>query len=70
MIYFKTFLVGTKFEYSSYSKDEEGMIPHREDGPAQIWVDGYKTYWLDGVRFSEEEYWNQLDYKKRFGGFV
>jgi len=31
---------------------------HREDGPAIEW--GSKSWWLNGIQYSEKEYWNQL----------
>jgi hypothetical protein len=41
---------GTKFWYF------EGDL-HREDGPAIIWPDGNKRWYLDGIRFYEESKW-------------
>jgi len=41
---------GTQFWYF------EGDL-HREEGPAIIWPDGKKEWFLDGVRFYEESKW-------------
>ena len=31
---------------------------HRIDGAAVEWNDGGKWFYLDGIRFTEEDYWN------------
>jgi hypothetical protein len=34
---------------------------HREDGPARIWGDGTKEWWLQSDYFSsKEKWWNRL----------
>ena len=33
---------------------------HREDGPAIENPYGPKSWWLNGIQYSEKEYWNQL----------
>jgi len=33
---------------TSYYKDKEMKIPHREDGPAVEWASGTKQWWLNG----------------------
>lgn len=37
-----------------YYKDIEGIIKHREDGPAVEWADGNKEWWIDGKRHRED----------------
>ena len=34
---------------------------HREDGPAIEFLSGLKGWFLNGIEYSEEEYWNQLN---------
>jgi len=29
---------------------------HRIDGPARIWPNGDEEYWIDGVRYTKEEF--------------
>ena len=29
---------------------------HRTDGPARIWVDGYREWYLDDKKYTEEEF--------------
>lgn len=37
-------------------------VHHREDGPAEIGPDGFKSYWLNGVRLLDRfEYEESLD---------
>ena len=43
---------GTKHYYS----DREMKIFHREDGPAFEYVDGYKAWFINGKRLTEEEF--------------
>lgn len=35
--------------------DKRGSA-HRTDGPAKIWEDGSKEYWVDGIRLPEDEF--------------
>jgi hypothetical protein len=44
--------LGTKYYY----RDRKMTICHREDGPAVEWVDGTKSWWIEGRRVSEEEF--------------
>ena len=44
---------GSKFWYLNDKR-------HREDGPAVEYTDGSKEWFLNGIEYSEEEYWNQL----------
>ena len=37
---------------------------HREDGPADIWKDGYKQWWLDGGRIWSSDL-NKIDLKNK-----
>ncbi len=37
-----------------YFKDKAMTIQHREDGPAINWVDGTKSWWLNGKRHRED----------------
>jgi len=37
---------------------------HREDGPAVIWRIGSKAYYLNGIGYSEEDYWNEIKRRK------
>jgi len=37
---------------------------HREYGPAIENADGSKSWWLNGIRYPEEEYWNRLNQVK------
>ena len=32
----------------------------REDGPAVIWSDGGKEWWLRGKKITQEEWWNRI----------
>jgi len=43
---------GSKYYY----KDREMTIPHRTDGPAIEWSDGYKGWYLNGVCHTEKEF--------------
>jgi len=36
-------------------------IKHREDGAAVEHSDGSKEYWINGVKYTEEEYWRKMD---------
>jgi hypothetical protein len=47
--------LGSKFYY----KDYEMKIIHREDGPAVEWSDRDKLWYLNGVKYTEEEYKNK-----------
>ncbi len=29
---------------------------HRIDGPARIWINGYKEYWINGIYYDKEEF--------------
>lgn len=33
---------------------------HRVDGPAIIWCDGAKEWWIDGEEYTQQEYSTQL----------
>jgi hypothetical protein len=52
----------SKFRINRYGTkrwyNEEGKY-HRIDGPAIEWSDGYKEWWVNGVRYTEEEF-NEL----------
>ena len=43
--------------------NEQGQL-HREDGPAIEWADGYKDWYLNDKRYSEQEF-NDFLLKKR-----
>ena len=47
---------GTKF----YFKDKAMTKRHREDGPAIEHADGYKVWYLNGVKYNEKEYYKEL----------
>ncbi len=58
-----------------YSKNPFGFVTtywanngktHREDGPAIKYYDGGESYWLNGKRYTEKEYWEII----RFGAFI
>ncbi len=34
---------------------------HRLDGPAVEWSDGDKSYWVEGIKLSEEEFYIRND---------
>lgn len=36
------------FWYKSWG---EGLLYHRTDGPARIWFNGYREYWLNNIYF-------------------
>jgi hypothetical protein len=38
--------------------------PHREDGPAFEDADGLKSWWIKGVRLTEEEFIKKIKNKK------
>jgi len=38
---------------------------HREDGPAVEDSSGYKYYYLEGVRYTEEDYWENIKELKK-----
>lgn len=40
-------------------KNEFGEY-HREDGPAEIWKDGHKRWWLNDVEYYEKDYNQEL----------
>jgi len=37
---------------------------HRLDGPAIEYANGYKSYYIHGMNYSEEEYWNHPKVKE------
>ena len=41
---------GTKYWFNKQGQR------HREDGPAVVWSDGCKEWWLNGKQYTEEEY--------------
>lgn len=43
---------------------DDGTILHRENGPAVIWADGKKTWYLNGNQLTEQEF-NKILIKKR-----
>ena len=40
--------------------NEDGQM-HREDGPAVIWADGKKEWWIEGKRYSFQEWADELN---------
>jgi len=38
---------------------------HREDGPAFETANGSKEYWLEGIQYTEEEYWKKIKELKK-----
>jgi len=38
---------------------------HREDGPAVKWASGNKAYYLEGIQYTEEEYWEKIKELKK-----
>jgi hypothetical protein len=42
-----------------FFKSEHGISPHREDGPAIVWKNGNKDWYLDGRIYTFEE-WCEL----------
>ena len=50
---------GTKCWY-----DSDGKY-HRKDGPAVEWANGNKEYWLEHIRYTEEEYWKKIKELKK-----
>ena len=43
----------------NYYKNKEMTILHREDGPAIEWVDGRKSWYLNGENLTEQEFLKQ-----------
>lgn len=43
---------------------------HREDGPAIESANRYKGYWLEGVEYSYYQYCDEMDKRRKFGGFI
>ena len=39
---------------SFYYKDPDHSILHREDGPAIVWSDGRRSWWINGDRHRED----------------
>ena len=50
-----------EFNSKCYYKDREMTILHREDGPAYESVDGYKSWWLNGVNYTKEQFENKIE---------
>lgn len=49
--------------YTNNDNDKEWYIEgkyHRTDGPAIEWSDGFKEWWIDDNRYSQEEWFQQL----------
>ena len=42
--------------YTCYYADKEMIILHRTDGPAIEHADGYKEWFVDGIRLTEAEF--------------
>ena len=64
------FLFDLPQNYSGIVEWEEGAkswykhrFLHREDGPAKIYKDGYKSWWLDGNYIWDSE--NKLDFTNK-----
>lgn len=34
-------------------------VLHNPDGPAVIWLDGQKKYWIEGVQYTKDEFENE-----------
>lgn len=47
MAYYRTFNKGQYLEQKVFFKDKEHKIFHREDGPAIIYKNGRKEWWID-----------------------
>ena len=50
-----------EFGSKIYYKDKKMTILHREDGPAVEWSDGDKAWYLNGVKYTEEEFKMKTD---------
>lgn len=57
----RTLFKGTGREITVW-KNEKGEA-HREDGPARIWKDGHKEWWLNGYPYNEKDYKHRM-YKR------
>jgi len=42
-----------------------GYLIHRENGPAIEWNNGVKAWCLNGISYSEEEYWNIISMRNK-----
>jgi len=42
-----------------------GYLIHREDGPAVEGNHGFKEWWLNGIKYSEKEYYKVINLKKK-----
>ena len=51
----------TNKEFSSRIeyRNENGQL-HREDGPAIEYSSGYKSWYLNGIRYTEDQYQHEL----------
>ena len=38
---------------------------HREDGPAIVWDDGNHEYYLNNKEYFKEEYWKEIERRKK-----
>jgi hypothetical protein len=43
----------------------KGYIVHNICGPAVIWADGIKSWYLNGIEYKEKEYWKIIDLKNK-----
>ena len=34
---------------------------HRDDGPAIVWENGRHSYFLNGIFYTKEEYWKEIE---------
>ena len=51
-------------KYGKFWKDSDGRL-HREDGPAEEYSNGDNFYWLEGIEYTEEEYWEKIKELKK-----
>jgi len=55
----------TGWHETNYIQYYKGYVVHREDGPAMIWYFEDNEWFLNGHQYSEEEYLNIINLKKK-----
>lgn len=48
-----------------YYKDKSCKILHRESGPAIQWKNGHQMWYIEGKRYTDEEFFNYVKKNKK-----